>query len=194
MASVKHAPGPPKSGVQPKPWCHNQAVKTSRFAIAVLVLYASLVVAQTCDDITKLDLPNLRIHAGQRTFAFHNGVAQHGLLEQVPMGGQMESRHEWRAEIEKDAIVRPASDAVIRFLLIHDSHQTGSGWRYYLIGLRCSEGRLEQVFLRDGMSLTVDRLDAAGVDVGLVENPGDSTRKQWLYTWDGHRYVLSSTQ
>src|ERR1017187_7273976 len=182
------------SGAQVNRRCHNQAVNTSRFAIAVLVLYASLVVAQTCDDITKLDLPNLTIQAGQRTFAFHHGVAQHGPLEQVSIGGQTESRHEWKAEIERDTIVRPSSDAVVRFLLIHDSHQTGSGWRYYLIGLRCSEGRLEQVFLRDGMSLTVDRLDAAGVDVGLAENPADSTRKQWLYTWDGHRYVLSSTQ
>ena len=182
------------SGAQAKRRCHNQAVKTSRFASAVLVLYASLVAAQTCDDITKLDVHNLTIHAAQRTFAFHNGVAESGPLEQVPAGGKMEMRHEWKAEIEKDTVVRPASDVVVRFLLINDSHETGSGWRYYLIGLRCSEGRLEQVFLRDGMSLTVDRLDASGVDVGLTENPADSPRKQWLYTWDGHRYVLSSTQ
>jgi hypothetical protein len=188
-------------------------VKTTRGAIVVLGMFASLASAQqadptartqpalqnltssvTCNDITKLDVHNLTIHAAQRIFVFHNGVAENGPLEQVSIGGQTESRHEWKAEIERDTIVRPSSDAVVRFLLIHDSHQTGSGWRYYLIGLRCSEGRLEQVFLRDGMSLTVDQLDAAGVDVGLTENPGDSTRKQWRYTWDGDRYVLSSTQ
>ena len=110
------------------------------------------------------------------------------------MGGQTELRHEWKAEIEKDTIVRPAPDAVVRFLLIDNSHETGSGWHYYLIGFRCSGGKLEQVFLRDGMSLTVDRLDATGVTVELAETLGDSTRKHWLYTWDGHRYVLSSTK
>jgi len=160
----------------------------------VLGVYASLVAAQTCDDITKLDVPNLTIQAAQRTFAFHNGVAENGPLEQVSIGGQTGSRHEWRAAIEKDTIVRPSPDAVVRFLLINDSHETGSGNRFYLIGLRCSGGKLEQVFLREGLSLTVDRLDAIGVTVGLTVNQGDSTRKHWLYKWDGHRYVLSSTQ
>lgn len=84
----------------------------------------------------------------------------------------MEMRHEWKAEIEKDTIVRPSSDAVVRFLLINDSHETGSGSRFYLIGLRCSGGELEQVFLRDGLSLTVDRLDTIGVAVGLTVNQG----------------------
>jgi hypothetical protein len=182
------------SGAQAKRRCHNRTVKTTRFVSVVLGLYASLVSAQTCVDITKIDPPNLTIHAAQRTFAFHNGVAENGPLEQVPVGGQTELRHEWKAQIENDNIVRPASDVVIRFLLINDSHETGSGNRIYLIGLRCSGGKLEQVFLRDGLSLTVERLDATGVTVGLTVNQGDSTRKHWLYAWDGHRYVLSSTQ
>lgn len=148
----------------------------------------------TCDDITKADLHNLTIHAAQRTFAFHNGIAENGPLEQVLIGGQPELRYEWKAEIQKDTIVRPAADVAVRFLLIDDSHETGSGWRLYLIGLRCFNGRLQQVFLREGLSLTVDRLDASGVSVGLTVNQGDSARKHWLYTWDGHRYVLSSQQ
>lgn len=147
-----------------------------------------------CDDITKLDLRNLTLQTGDRSFAFHNGVAKSGPLEQIPVGGQVESRRQWKAEIEQDTVVHPASDAVVRFLLINDSHETGSGWRYYLLGLRCTNGKLEKVFHREGLSLSVDRLDDTGVTVGLTDGDGAPTRKRWLYTWDGQRYVLASTQ
>jgi hypothetical protein len=188
-------------------------VKTTAFITVVVGVFASLAAAQderlpspaqlpsqstisraTCNDITKTDFRNFTVHTAQRTFAFHDGVAKNGPLEETPTNGAAERQHEWKAEIQNDTVVRPSADAVVRFLLIHDSHDTGSGWRLYLIGFRCSDGKLEQVFHRDGMSLSVDRLDAIGVTVGLTEGHGNSHRKLWSYTWDGHTYALSSTQ
>ena len=147
-----------------------------------------------CDDVTKLDSGNLTIRTAQRTFTFHNGIA---VSYEDPT--ETDKEHfppDWKAEIEMDTIIQPAPDVVVRFLLIHDSHETGSGWRYYATGLRCSGGRLQEVFHRDGASLSVDRLDSTTINVGLNVTPGDPIRKYWSYTWDRDtsKYVLSSTQ
>src|SRR5258708_2135110 len=75
-----------------------------------------------CDDVTKLDVRNLSIRTAQRTFDFHNGIA-------VNYDSPPEQEADWKAEIEDDSVILPAPSVVVRFLLIHDSHATGTGWR-----------------------------------------------------------------
>jgi hypothetical protein len=150
--------------------------------------------AVPCDDVTKLDVRNLVIRTGQRTFAFHNGIA---LNYDDPNEQEIDySKPDWEAEIEKDSVVQIAPNVVVRFLFIDDSHVTGSGWRFHLTGFRCSGGKLQEVFHREGLSLKVDRLDSTGVGVSLNVIPDKPIRRHWVYTWDRNRseYVLSSTE
>ena len=149
---------------------------------------------QRCDAVMKLDFENLPVHTARRKFAFRNGVAVN--FDLPPERSDRESPPDWKARIEKDTVVQPAPDVVVRFLLIHDSHVTGSGWRYYLTGLRCSSGKLQEVFHRDGLSLGIERLDSTSIIISLNGTPGDAVRKRWSYTWDrsASKYVLSSTQ
>ena len=58
----------------------------------------------------------------------------------------------------------------------------------YRIGLRCSAGRIQEVFHREGLSLTVDRVDSTAVAVSQVEKVGDSKKFRWIYAWNGERY------
>jgi hypothetical protein len=148
-----------------------------------------------CDDVTKLDVRNLVIRTAQRTFAFHNGIAVN-YDSLPPEQDSAHSQPDWKAEIEKDSVIQPAPSVVVRFLLIHDSHETGSGWRYYATGLRCSGGKPLEVFHRDGLSLRVDRLDSTTISIGLNVTPGEPIRKYWSYIWDPNtsKYVLSSTR
>jgi len=127
-----------------------------------------------CEDVAKLDVSNQTIRTAHRTFAFHNGIA-------VNSDGSVER---WKATIEKDSVIRPAPDVVVRFLLIHDSHEMGSGWRYYATCLRCANGEIQEVFHRDGLSLRVDNLDSTAIQVSLMATPGDPIRKHWSYVWD----------
>src|SRR5260370_23518003 len=150
--------------------------------------------ALRCDDVTKLDFRNLVIRTAHNTFAFHNGIAAN--YDSPPELAPEHSQPDWKAEIVKDSILQPEPGVVVRFLLIHNSHETGTGWRYYATGLRCSGGKLEEVFHRDGLSLGVDRLDSTTISIGLNVTPGEPIRKHWSYTWDRStsKYVLSSTQ
>lgn len=139
---------------------------------------------QPCADVRKLDVGNQTIRTAQRTFAFHRGIAWNhdGALEQ------------WKATIEKDSVIEPAPNVVVRLLVIHDSHETGSGWRYYATAFRCSGTEMQEVFQRDGLSLRMDRIDSTGIQVSLRVTPGDASRKHWSYTWDrgASKYGLSS--
>ena len=145
--------------------------------------------SQTCTDITNLDVRNTTLQVAGRTFVFHNGVAKKGPLESVPNGNEKELRHEWKAAIEQDTVVRPAPDTTIRFLLIDDSHETGSGWRFYLVGFRCYEGQLQQVFSKQGLTLKIDHLDASGVTIRRVEQ-GNTAPTVVTYVWNGKQYKL----
>lgn len=155
---------------------------------------SGLTPAPVCADITKLDFRNLTITTAQRTFSFHDGIAINSDTPSAP--GVEQPQPDWKAAIEKDSVVHPAPNVIVRFLLINDSHETGSGWRYYATGLRCSEGRLQEVFHRDGLSLSIDRLDSNTVRVGLNGKSGESARRQWSYAWDRKRsrYVITSEQ
>src|ERR1700730_14904332 len=116
-----------------------------------VIAVAAAIAQQECEDVTKLDVRNQTIRTAQRTFAFHDGIAVN--YDSPPDQDAKHSQPDWKATIEKDCIIQPAPNVVVRFLLIHDSHETGSGWRYYATGLRCSSGEMQEVFQRDGLSL-----------------------------------------
>jgi hypothetical protein len=149
-----------------------------------------------CGDIRRLDFKNLTIHSGSRTFAFNNGTAAN---YDSPLESEQERKPDWRAEIKRDTVVQPDPNVSVRFLVIHDRHETGSGWRYFISGYRCSDGELREVFHRDGLSLTIDRLDSTGINVsslvGVNPTTGQKVRKWWSYIWDRSRskYVIRST-
>jgi len=127
--------------------------------------------------VTKLDVENFTIRTAQRTFAFHNGVALN--YESPRVQDAERSPPDWKSGDCEDNVIQPAPNVVVRFILIHDSHETGSGWRYYATGFRCSGGNLQEVFRRHGLSLSVDRLDSATIGVSLNLTPGSPIRKHW---------------
>jgi len=149
--------------------------------------------AVRCDDVTRLDFKNLVVRTAGFSFAFHNGFA---LNSDDPLAEKVdEEKPDWKAEIETDKVIRPAPGVVVRLLVIHDVHQTGSGRRYYATGLRCVAGKLEEVFQRSGASLGIDRLDAKEIGIGLNVTPGKPVRKHWTYVWNPAtaRYAISAT-
>ena len=149
--------------------------------------------AVRCGDVTKLDVRNLTIRTAQREFAFHNGIA-------IDFDGYEDRtagppKPDWEAEIVGDKVIHPAPNVTVRFLVIHDSHETGSGWQIYLTGFLCEDGKLKEVFHRNGMSLDTDRVDSTAIVVSLNVVPGKPIRKHYSYTWDVNtsKYVLSAT-
>jgi|SRR5882762_12756 len=113
-------------------------------AAAIASAQSNLTPIARCDDVTKLDFRNLIVRTARRTFAFQNGIALN--YDSRPDQGAKPSQPDWKAEIEKDTVIQPAPNVAVRFLLIRDSHETGSGWRYYATGLGCSGGKLQEVF------------------------------------------------
>ena len=144
-----------------------------------------------CEDVTKIDFKNLTIRVTRnRIFAFHNGIALNwDDLDDVTRDP------DWEAEIRQDTTVHPTPDENVRFLMIQDTHIRGTGWRLYLIGYRCSNGKLQEVFHREGLSLGIDQLDSSEVTVGLNPIDNKPIRKHWQYVWDRDksRYVVRST-
>jgi hypothetical protein len=147
-----------------------------------------------CQDVTKLDFKNLTfsngIHHNTRQFAFKNGVAQYYDDPEIQKSGPPD----WRAEIERDTVVQPSRGTAVRFLLIYQGHLTGTGWIYWLVGYSCVNGRLRQVFSRDGLSLKIERLDDSGIVVSKSVKYGSLVETHWSYLWDKAqlRYVLAS--
>lgn len=144
-----------------------------------------------CNDISKIDVRNMNLRVFDRTFSFHNGVAWNDAESDSP-GNQNEQQFAWKAEIEQDAVVQPSSDTVVRFLLIHDSHQTGSGWQNYVVGLRCAGGQVHNVFQKRGLSLKIVRLDSSEVSVENFRNRGDAKPVIQSYFWNGEKYVAAN--
>jgi hypothetical protein len=142
-----------------------------------------------CDSVRTIDFNNLTISCGDRTFAFNDGTALN--YDRPGESGPPD----WKAEFERDTVVEPTPGVSVRFLLIHDSHETGSGWRYHLVAYRCSNGTLQQVFHRDGLSLKIDHLDSSTITVSLNPVPGQTVTTHWSYVWDQQRstYGLVST-
>ena len=111
--------------------------------------------ASSCSDIRLLNTKNATLQSGSRVFRFRSGTA---VNYDDPPPGVNDPKPDWIAEIEQDQVVQPEVGVELRFVMIHDSHETGSGWRYYLSGFQCSGGRLREVFHRDGMSLSIDEM------------------------------------
>ena len=83
----------------------------------------------------------------------------------------------------------------MQLLVLWDTHQTGSGQRYYATGFRCVAGKLQEVFQRRGASLYHDRVNSTAIVVGKSVVSGKPVRKHWIYVWNsaGVRYVVSGT-
>lgn len=147
-----------------------------------------------CQDVTRLDFKNLTIsntiHHNTRRLAFKDGIA---LTYDDPM--TKNSSPDWKAEIERDTAIHPSSGTTVRFLSVHESHLTGSGWNYWLVGYSCSNGQLRQVFSRDGLSLKIERLDNSGIVVSKIMKDSSRTATHWTYVWDMKlsTYVLASS-
>jgi hypothetical protein len=94
-----------------------------------------------CTDIRAVDFKNTAIQYGSRAFASHDGVA---LNYDMP---EVSSAPDWKAEIIRDQTVEPTAGTYIRFLLIEDDHETGSGTHIWLLGYRCSSGKLKEVLI-----------------------------------------------
>jgi predicted nucleotidyltransferase len=163
--------------------------KAARILIFGVILVAAAA-GQPC-DVARLDVRNTTIRTDRRTFAFHNGIAVN--YDAPPEEGAGQHQPDWQAEIEQDRLLRPAPNVTLRSLLIHDLHVTGSGWQYYATAFRCSNGKLQEVFQRHGLSLRIDRLSANRIDVSMMTTPGKNVRERWSYVWDPEqsRYVLS---
>jgi hypothetical protein len=114
-----------------------------------------------CNSVRTSDINYLTIACGDRIFDFIDGTA----LNYDRPGGS--GTPDWKAKFERDTVVEPNPGVAVRLLLIRDSHETGRRWRYYLVAYRCSNGRLQQVVHRDGLSLKIDRLDSSTITVSL---------------------------
>ncbi len=136
----------------------------------------------SCQDVTKIDFENVTISAGKLIFAFRDAIALAYEMPEIEKSGPPD----WKAEIQRDTVVHPASGTTVRFLLIYDSHLTGSGWNYWLVGYKCSDGHLQQVFSREGLSFRVERLEDSVVVVSKLQTHGSLIRTPWSYVWDHH--------
>jgi hypothetical protein len=143
-----------------------------------------------CSDIRKIDLRNKTIEIGGHVFAFHDGVSlEYGDRDEEPRNV------EWKANIENEISVQVAATVAVRFLFIHDVHEAGSGWRYYVVAYGCFGGFTKQVFERDGLSLRIDKLDQSALVLSVIPSDNVSGRKYFSYVWGGSasKYVLTST-
>ncbi len=169
--------------------------KTAIILMAVLSVFCFLVSSQSgtasCPDIRKCDFRNSKIDLGKASFAFHDGEA---LNYDDPLEYNSPNRvPDWKATIEQDNFIELNGDVPARVLLIHNNHETGSGWRYYVVAYRCSKGRLEQILERDGLTLEIDKIDAKAIVVSVVDpKQGSATaRKHFSYIWDAQRSKLA---
>jgi hypothetical protein len=173
-------------------------MKTIRVFRAVLIAGLSLLTMPNahaasahmrCSDIRTIDLRNKTIEIGGHVFAFHDGVS----LEYRDRDEE-QRKVEWKADIETEISVQAAATVAVQFLFIHDVHETGSGWRYYVVAYGCFGGITKQVFERDGLSLRIDKLDQNSLVISVIPSDNFSGRKYFSYVWDGpaSKYVLIS--
>lgn len=139
-----------------------------------------------CVAIENVDFQNASFESGGHVFSFHHGKAFSRDCENCE---QQEPRPDWEATIEKDILVSPSPGMEVRFLLVHDVHQTGTGWWYYLMGFRCAPSAeasgakpLLKVFDRKAMFLRVEELTDRNVKVSVVVGKG--VKRHYMYAWD----------
>jgi hypothetical protein len=167
-----------------------------QIAIQALCVFFSLFFPQLwaasaevpCTDIRKIALQNMRLDVGNAVFNFRNGVgSEFDELEPKTL--------EWEATLIEAITVDVAPDIPVRFVLIRNSHVSGSGWRFFLVGYRCLQGKMKQVFKREGLSLAIDKIDSQAVVVKLNTEPGTQSTKYFSYAWNDKtsKYELNSS-
>jgi len=161
-----------------------QAVIVSILLLAVAASAMGQNPVADWSDIATLDFKNATVTTTGRTFAFQDGTAYNS---DTP-GNE---KSDWEATIEKDTTVSPAPGVKTRFLLIADSHLTGTGAWLYLMGFRCEPlnshsptGHFLKVFEMKALSLSVERLDDNRVVVSIHPFSGKPTTKHFAYKWD----------
>jgi hypothetical protein len=147
-----------------------------------------------CKDISSLDFKNLTFQVGKMSFEFHNGEASnYNTPDYVPINPE-DGPPDWDAEIDRDSIVNASAIVPVRFLLIDNMHVAGSGWDYYLVGFRCSNGVLKTVFALNGhLSLKIEQLDPSGVVMSTI--PWGKTKRAYsTYVWNdkAEKYIRSA--
>ncbi|HYG97731.1 MAG TPA: hypothetical protein VD837_01280 [Terriglobales bacterium] len=131
-------------------------MKIRRLLITALILLAltETLVAQRCSDISRVDFRNFKIKPKQTAenlfdfdLQFRNGIFDYSPLPQFGP--------DWRFKIVRDTVVRPAGGEKVRFIGIFANHFGGTGSQEYLIGFRCWNGKLQNVFQQNGEGMRV---------------------------------------
>ena len=164
--------------------------------IALLLLaFTDTTAAQHCSDIATVDFRNSTI-TGVRDvdppLRFHNGVFNE-------TNGPPTSPFpvEWRYEIIRDTTVRPDPETTIRFIEMTKYHLAGTGSWGYLVGFRCSDGMVENVFPQADEGMRVVSISPDTVQLRFaVWKPSDShasplgVRDTW-FSWSpsSHHYI-----
>ena len=150
------------------------SVRTSNPAIiAVLLLaFTDNVAAQRCSDITTVDFRNSTVTSVRdvdEPLGFRDGVFDE-MAPRSPSGPV-----EWRYEIAHDTTVHPDPQTTIRFIEMFKDHLSGTGSWEYLIGFRCSDGVVRNVFQQAGEGMRVVSLSPDTLHLGFVVwKQGDS--------------------
>lgn len=121
--------------------------------IAVLLLaFPDTIAAQRCSDIATVDFRNSTV-TGVRDvdepLRFRNGVFDE-LATLSPSRAV-----EWRYEIVQDTTVHPDPQTTIRFIEMFKNHLAGTGSWEYLVGFRCSDGVVKNVFQQHSEGMRV---------------------------------------
>ncbi len=186
----------------------------TKFLALVLTALLACVTASAaeCTDISKMDFANRTLSVAGVSGAAVSGKSlsggpgvdqvfhfQHGVSLQYD--GDNRKKPDWRTTIRQDIVVKPEGFTKIRFLTLFRNHLTGSGSWTHLIGLACSEERIQQVFQSSGRFMRVAKISQHLVQISMPEwKPSDaaccpSARKELRYTWNTktHRYTLAGS-
>jgi hypothetical protein len=142
---------------------------------------------RTCTDIRNIDFNNLKFESAGTVFSFHNGKAH---SRDCPDCATDSDKPDWEANIEQDKVITPSPNVSIQFLLVDNSHLTGTGSWIHVVGFRCVTAdspvgsRLLKVFDRKGMSLQLERIDNQSVTLTMFTVPGKPIVEHFAYRWD----------
>jgi hypothetical protein len=131
-------------------------MRLASHAITIVLLLAvpDSIVAQHCSNITTVDFRNSTVadvRDVDEPLRFRNGV----LDELATLGPSAAAAVEWRYEIVRDTTVRPDPQTAIRFIEMFKNDLAGSGSREYLVGFRCSDGVVKNVFQQHSEGMRV---------------------------------------
>jgi len=144
---------------------------------------------ESCLDIERLNFNNRLIvfpespHTSH-IFRFHSGVFDTGDI--------VDSRFvvDVHSMIERDVVLHPASNTTVRFIQIFETHVGGSGSCKYLLGYRCTSGKVRMIFHEFGEGMEVLKLSVSEIRLSLgVWAHSDShccpsAEKDSRYTWN----------